>query len=224
MKNIFILLVLSLPSLLFAQEIPLNKYGLSVVSSVTMYNAQVQADSNMQLVRVTDIPIDVRYATSENFTKQQLYPFAAVWLRRPAYEALLRLQAVLNPMGLGLKIYDGYRPYRVTEKMWEIVPDDRYAADPKKGSGHNRGIAVDLTIIYTKTGKEMPMPTDFDDFTEKAHHEYPDLDAEVIENRVLLRTMMEAHGFIALETEWWHYYLADPEIYPLMDIGFDELK
>lgn len=202
----------------------MNKYGLPVVSSVTMYNAQVQADSNMQLVRVTDIPIDVRYATSDNFTKQQLYPFAAVWLRRPAYEALLRLQAVLNPMGLGLKIYDGYRPYRVTEKMWEIVPDDRYAADPKKGSGHNRGIAVDLTLIYTKTGKEMPMPTDFDDFTEKAHHEYPDLDAEVIENRVLLRTMMEAHGFVALETEWWHYYLADPEIYPLMDIGFDELK
>lgn len=224
MKNIFILLVLSLPSLLFAQEIPLNKYGLPIVSSMTMYNAQVQADSNMQLVRVTDIPVDVRYATSDNFTKQQLYPFAAVWLRRPAYEALLRLQAVLNPMGLGLKIYDGYRPYRVTEKMWEIVPDDRYAADPKKGSGHNRGIAVDLTLIYTKTGKEMPMPTDFDDFTEKAHHEYPDLNAEVIENRVLLRTMMEAHGFVALETEWWHYYLADPEIYPLMDIGFDELK
>src|SRR5690606_25537643 len=137
-----------------------------VVRSVAQYHAQVQADSNMQLVKVTDIATDVRYATTHNFTKQQLYPFAAVWLRRPAYEALQRLQAVLKPMGLGLKIYDGYRPYRITEKMWEIVPDDRYAADPKKGSGHNRGIAVDLTLIYLKTGKEMPMPTDFDDFTE----------------------------------------------------------
>lgn len=224
MKNIFILLAFCLPSPLFAQEIPLNKYELPVVSDMALYNKLVQADSNMQLVRVTDIPLDIRYATSANFTGQQLYPFAAAWLRRPAYEALLRLQAALKPMGLGLKIYDGYRPYRITEKMWEVVPDDRYAADPKKGSGHNRGVAVDLTLIDLKTGRELPMPTDYDNFTEKAHHDYPDLAPEVIENRELLRTMMEAYGFRALDTEWWHYYLADPEIYPLMDIGFDELN
>lgn len=224
MKNIFISLLLGLPLLLPAQDIPLNKYGLKVVSSLKLYHQQVAADRNMELVRVKDIPVDVRYATSGNFTKQKLYPFAAVWLRKPAYEALLRLQDVLLPMGLSIKIYDGYRPYRITEKMWEIVPDERYAADPKKGSGHNRGVAVDLTLIYTKTGKEMEMPTPFDDFTEKAHHGYADLSTEALENRELLKTMMEAHGFVALETEWWHYYLQDASIYPLMDIPFEDLQ
>lgn len=189
-----------------------------------LYQQLVKADSRMRLVKVENMATDVKYATANNFTGKVLYPFAAVWLRQPAYEALVRLQEFLKPLGLGIKIYDGYRPYRVTEKMWEIVPDDRYAADPKKGSGHNRGVAVDLTLIYLKTGQEMPMPTPYDDFTKKAHHDYMDLDAEVLENRTLLRTLMEAHGFVAFETEWWHYSLKDASVFPLMDIGFEELK
>ncbi len=224
MKNIFILCLLFVSFQSRSQQIPLNKYGLPVVNSLALYKEIVQADPQQALVRATDFAMDVRYATKDNFTKTVLYPFPAVFLRRPAYEALLHLQEYLEPLGLGLKIYDGYRPYRVTEKMWEIVPDDRYAADPKKGSGHNRGVAVDLTLIYLKTGQEMPMPTPYDDFTEKAHHEYQELSDEVKENRLLLRTLMEAHGFVALETEWWHYYLKDYQKYPLMDIGFEELK
>lgn len=224
MKNIFILSLLIVSFQSYSQQIPLNKYGLPVVNSLSLYNEIVRTDPQQALVRTTDFAMDVRYATKDNFTKTVLYPFPAVFLRRPVYEALLRLQEYLEPLGLGIKIYDGYRPYRVTEKMWEIVPDDRYAADPKKGSGHNRGVAVDLTLIYLKTGQEMPMPTPYDDFTEKAHHEYQDLSDEVKENRLLLRTLMEAHGFVALETEWWHYYLKDPQKYPLMDIGFEELK
>ncbi|RPD42352.1 M15 family metallopeptidase [Chitinophaga barathri] len=224
MKNIFILslLLFSFPG--FSQQIPLNKYGLPVVNSITLYKEIVQADPSQALVHVTDFAMDVRYATKDNFTKTVLYPFPAVYLRRPAYEALLNLKEYLEPLGLGIKIFDGYRPYRVTEKMWEIVPDDRYAADPKKGSGHNRGVAVDLTLIYLKTGQELPMPTPYDDFTEKAHFEYQDLDEEIKENRLLLRTLMEAHGFMAIETEWWHFYLKEPQKYPLMDIGFEELK
>ncbi|MBO9155368.1 M15 family metallopeptidase [Chitinophaga sp. GCM10012297] len=224
MKNIFILCFFLLPFSIFGQQIPLNKYGLPVVNNLELYQELVKADPQQALLRVTDFAMDVRYATADNFTKTVLYPFPAVFLRRPAYEALLNLQEYLAPLGLGIKIYDGYRPYRVTEKMWEIVPDDRYAADPKKGSGHNRGVAVDLTLIYLKTGKEMPMPTPYDDFTEKAHHDYEELSDEVKENRALLRTLMEAHGFVALETEWWHYYLKEPQKYPLMDIGFEELK
>lgn len=224
MKNIFILCFFALPFSIFAQEVPLNKYGLPVVNNMALYGELVKADPQQALLRVTDFATDVRYATANNFTKTVLYPFPAVFLRRPAYEALLNLQEYLRPLGLGIKIYDGYRPYRITEKMWEIVPDDRYAADPKKGSGHNRGVAVDLTLIYLKTGKEMPMPTPYDDFTEKAHHDYDDLSDEVKENRHLLRTLMEAYGFVALETEWWHYSLKDPQKYPLMDIGFEELK
>jgi D-alanyl-D-alanine dipeptidase len=108
--------------------------------------------------------------------------------------------------------------------MWEIVPDERYAANPAKGSGHNRGIAVDVTLVNLLTGKELAMPTDFDDFSEKAHHDYMHLDSTIIANRKILRDVMEQHGFVALQTEWWHYSLPDPKKYQLMDLDFDQLR
>lgn len=157
-----------------AQDIPVNKHGLKVVNTVALYKAQVKADSNQQLVNITSyipgISTDIRYATPNNFTKRILYRHPLVVLRLPAAKALKAVQDDLRKRGYGLKIFDCYRPYRVTEKMWEIVPDDRYAADPKKGSGHNRGVAVDLTIIELKNGEEIPMPTSYDDFTEMAHY------------------------------------------------------
>lgn len=211
-----------------AQEIPLNKYGLPVVNTASLYRALVAADSNQALIDLkTYIPkirTDVKYATTDNFTHQVLYPQADVYLRLPAAKALKAVQQELNGKGLGLKIFDGYRPYSITEKMWTIVPDDRYAADPHKGSGHNRGVAVDLTLIDLRTGKELPMPTGFDNFTEKAHHDYPLTDTTVMANRKLLRDIMEKHGFIPLPTEWWHYYLKDFERYALMDLSFQGLK
>ncbi|WP_333862653.1 M15 family metallopeptidase [Chitinophaga sp.] len=224
MKNLFILCFLGLSLAAFSQTAPPNKYGLAVVGDMALYHQLVKSDPAQELVRVTEIPIDVKYATDSNFTKTQLYPYPAVYLRRPVYQALLQLQEFLSPMGLSLKIYDGYRPYRVTEKMWEVVPDERYAADPRKGSGHNRGAAVDLTIVYTKTGKEMEMPTPYDDFTQKAHHNAANVTPEAAENRTLLRTLMEAHGFVALETEWWHYALKGAARFPLMDISFEDLR
>ncbi len=212
---------------LCAQNIPLNKYGLEIVDRVDLYKQLIVKDSNQQLVEVTayipGILTDIRYATAKNFTKQQLYNLPVVYLRLPAAKALKAVQASLNKAGLGLKIFDGYRPYQVTEKMWEIVPDDRYAADPKKGSGHNRGVAVDLTIVVLKTGLALNMPTDFDDFTTQAHFSYIPADSNMLANRTLLRTTMEQHGFKALETEWWHYYLPDYKVYPLMDIPFEKL-
>ena len=108
--------------------------------------------------------------------------------------------------------------------MWRIVPDEKYAANPAKGSGHNRGISVDVTIVRLTTGEELPMPTKFDDFTEKAHHNYMNLESEVIENRRLLKTVMEANGFTALPTEWWHFsYTSDTKTYELLDLDFEEL-
>lgn len=212
---------------LWAQPIPLNKYGLEIVDQIALYKQLIRKDSNQRLVDVTayipGILTDVRYATTNNFTKKQLYNYPAVYLRLPAAKALKAVQASLSQMGLGLKIFDGYRPYQVTEKMWETVQDDRYAADPKKGSGHNRGVAVDLTIIVLKTGLALDMPTDFDDFTAKAHFSYLPADSNMLANRTLLRSMMEQHGFRALETEWWHYYLPDYKAYPLIDIPFELL-
>ena len=107
--------------------------------------------------------------------------------------------------------------------MWERVKDDRYAVDPKKGSGHNRGFAVDLTIINLKTLEELNMGTEFDNFSDSAQHSFTALAEEYLHNRYLLRSIMEKHGFKALETEWRHYFLPNASGFELMDISFEEL-
>ncbi|HEX6914032.1 MAG TPA: M15 family metallopeptidase [Chitinophagaceae bacterium] len=167
---------------------------------------------------------DWKYAGTENFTHQVLYNNPEAFLRLPAARALHLVQEELKTKGISLKIFDAYRPYSVTRKMWEIVPDERYAANPAKGSGHNRGIAVDLTLVDLETGAELEMPTPFDNFTEKAHHTYMNLDSTVLANRQLLRTTMEKHGFRPLITEWWHYFWSDGKTYPLMDFDFGTMR
>jgi len=108
--------------------------------------------------------------------------------------------------------------------MWEPIKDDRYVADPKKGSGHNRGIAIDLTIIDLKTGEELPMGTGYDNFTDTAHVDFNALPSIILQNRSLLKTTMEKYGFISLDTEWWHFSLPDANNYELLNIPFDALK
>lgn len=205
-----------------AQQPKPNQYGLLVIGTPEQYAQLVKKDSDQQLVDLeTYIPHirkDVRYATTNNFTHQQLYQHTKIYLRRPAAEKLKAVQAVLNKKGYTLLIYDAYRPYRVTEAMFKIVPNDLYAADPRKGSGHNRGVAVDLSMADLKTGKPVAMPTDFDDFTKKAHENYVPSDPTVTANRKLLRDTMKQHGFKGSRTEWWHFYLPDYKKYPLMDI------
>jgi D-alanyl-D-alanine dipeptidase len=172
---------------------------------------------------IPHIKLDIRYATANNFTHQVLYPRAAAYLKLPAAKALKEVQEELELRGLGLLVFDGYRPFSVTQKMWEIVPDERYAANPAKGSGHNRGVAVDLSLYNLKTGQPLKMPTDFDNFTEMAHQSYPVKDTLVANNRKLLRDVMEKHGFVNLTTEWWHFYLKDAQQYPLLNIPFENL-
>ena len=205
------------------------KFNYTVVIFFIFWYHFAFAQSNQSdLVDLTKyiphIRLDIRYATANNFTHQVLYQRAAAYLKLPAAKALKEVQEELEERGLGLLIYDGYRPFSVTQKMWEIVPDERYAANPAKGSGHNRGIAVDLTLCDLKTGKPLAMPTDFDDFTEKAHQSYNVQDTSVANNRKLLREVMERHGFINLTTEWWHFYLKDGQEYPLMNIDFKQLQ
>ncbi len=135
-----------------------------------------------------------------------------------------KIQNELKEKGLGLKIFDAYRPYSVTKIMWGKVKDDRYAADPKKGSGHNRGIAVDLTIIDLKTHEELNMGTGFDNFTDSAHHDFKNLPEAILQNRSILKSIMEKYGFKALGTEWWHYSLPNANDFELMDLPFKKLK
>jgi D-alanyl-D-alanine dipeptidase len=174
---------------------------------------------------IPTIVLDLRYATTNNFMKTKLYPtINYTFLRKPAAEALKKVQNELNKKGLGIKIFDAYRPYSVTEKMWEPIKDDRYAADPKKGSGHNRGVAVDVTIINVKSGEEINMGTGFDNFSDTAHGDFINLPPLVLQNRLLLKSTMENYGFKVLDTEWWHFYLPNAKEYELLDVPFKKLK
>lgn len=169
-----------------------------------------------------DVRMDIRYATTNNFTKQVLYPEARCVLRREVAEALVGVQADLKRLDLELVIYDCYRPLSVQRKMWEILPDETYVANPEKGSRHNRGAAVDVGL-FDNYGKRVPMPTEFDEFTEKAHHKYIDLPSGVLVSRQNLRTMMEKHGFAALPSEWWHYDFLGWQRYEVMDIPISQV-
>ncbi|MBS1622046.1 MAG: M15 family metallopeptidase [Bacteroidetes bacterium] len=201
-----------------------------VTKNLKEYRIQVENNSDKKMVELKSIipglVYDIRYATTNNFMHRKMYPGKTnyTFLRKPAAESLLNVQKELNEKGLGLKIFDAYRPYSVTMKFWELVHDERYVANPAKGSGHNRGIAVDLTIIKLKTGDELNMGTGFDNFTDSAHQVFTDLPKEVLQNRALLKSTMEKYGFKALETEWWHFYLPDGDKFEVLDISFKKLK
>lgn len=180
-----------------------------------------------QLVEVTqlaaDIRVELRYATANNFTKHVIYPASArCYLRAPVAARLADVQRALRARGLGLKVYDCYRPRSAQKTLWDIVPDERYVASPQTGSRHNRGAAVDLTLV-DKDGRELPMPTPYDDFTVKAHRNYQALSKEALRNRQTLEDAMAGRGFIPLPTEWWHFDDPDSARYPLTDIRFEEL-
>ncbi|HEY8689829.1 MAG TPA: M15 family metallopeptidase [Chitinophagaceae bacterium] len=213
----------------YAQNANLNKYGLWVIKDVETLSNVIMRDSNKQMADikkfVPTIVLDLRYATTNNFMHKKLYPaITTTYLRLPAAKALAHVQSELYEMGLGLKIFDAYRPYSVTEEMWEPTKDERYVADPKKGSGHNRGIAVDLTIINLKTKEELPMGTGFDNFSDTAHQTFTALPEQILHNRNLLKNLMEKYGFKPLETEWWHYFLPNTNEFEILDVSFKSLR
>ncbi len=208
--------------------LPKNEFGLIVINSKTTYQQSILDDSSKKIVPLNDfispLVTDFIYATADNFTHIILYKKPKAYMRLASAKALQNVCMALRKRGLGIKIFDAYRPYSVTKKMWEVVPDDRYAANPAKGSDHNLGIAIDLTLIDLQTTKELAMPTPFDDFTEKAHHNYMQLDSVVLKNRKLLKTVMENNGFKSLDTEWWHYYLPKSQDFELLDFDFKQMK
>lgn len=211
------------------QDTTYNQYGLWVISAYPGYRATVNNEANKQMTNLKKfipcLQFDLRYATENNFTHTKLYPpLKTTYLRKPVAIALAAVQKELQAKGLGLKIFDAYRPYSVTEKMWELVKDDRYAANPKSGSGHNRGIAVDLTIINLRTNQLLDMGTGFDNFSDTAHHGFTSLPTEVLQNRLLLKSLMQKNGFNGLNTEWWHYSFNNAATYELLDISFDQLQ
>ncbi|WP_243647756.1 M15 family metallopeptidase [Flaviaesturariibacter flavus] len=171
------------------------------------------------------IRYDLRYATENNFTGRRLYPKGnRTFLRLLPARALASVQDSLRQQGIGLRIFDAYRPHAATRLMWELVHDERYVANPAKGSGHNRGLAVDLTLVDLKSGNELNMGTGFDNFSDSAHSDYRNLPDGVLANRRLLRGVMEAKGFSVLSTEWWHFYWPNDRDYEVLDLPFKALR
>ncbi|NTW29474.1 MAG: M15 family metallopeptidase [Coriobacteriia bacterium] len=179
-------------------------------------------------VRVTDLDstlvIDLKYATTDNFTHQKVYPTAICVLRFATAEKLAKANAELAKMGYRLKIWDAYRPLSVQKIFWSIKPDANYVANPATGgSVHNRGCAVDVTLVDLN-GDTVVMPSEFDDFTDKASPSNPNMSAQAKANLDVLRNAMKASGFVTITTEWWHFEDSDGRQYPVSDVDVAQFQ
>ena len=171
------------------------------------------------------IKLDIRYATTNNLFGTVFYSQARAFLQRAPAEALVRVNRKLKSMGYGLLVHDGYRPWYVTKVFWEATPDDKkiFVADPSKGSRHNRGAAVDLSLYDLKTGKPIEMVSTYDETTDRAHPDYPGGTSLQRWHRNLLRAAMEAEGFTVYEAEWWHFDYKDWQRYRIGTERFEDL-
>jgi CubicO group peptidase (beta-lactamase class C family)/D-alanyl-D-alanine dipeptidase len=182
-----------------------------------------------ELVDVTSldktIELDVRYATTNNFAGTPFYTSAKAYLQKPAAEALVRVHKKLGAQGYGLLVFDGYRPWSVTKMFWDATPPKfhTFVADPAKGSRHNRGCAVDLTLYDRKTGKPMEMPGGYDEFSDRSYPDYLGGTSRQRYYRDLLRHAMEEEGFAVYEAEWWHFDYKDWRKYPIGNLTFEQL-
>jgi D-alanyl-D-alanine dipeptidase len=187
-------------------------------------------DREVDLVELTKlsktIKLDIRYATADNFVGRPVYPEARAFLQRPAAEALIRVHKKLTDRELGIVIFDAYRPWTVTKLFWDVVPEDKrkFVADPAKGSKHNRGCAVDLSVYDLKTGTLLPMPSGYDEFTDRASPAYNGGTDEERANRDMLRQLMESEGFTVNPNEWWHFDHMNWQDYAIYDIAFSEIE
>ena len=168
-----------------------------------------------------DFILDIKYATADNFLKQAVYDCGECYLREATAKALLAAQKEFVKRGYSLKLFDCYRPLSVQKKMWKILPGTHYVANPAKGSKHNRGAAVDLTLVDIATGEELDMGTPFDTFSPRAHHTYTQLPKEVLDNRKLLKEVLNKYNFKSIYSEWWHYEYRPEMASSVEDISWD---
>ena len=186
----------------------------------------LQADLVELTALDSTIHLDIRYATTNNFLGSVFYRQPRAFLQRPAAESLLRVQQKLKPLGYGLLVHDGYRPWYVTRTFWECTPEDKkwLVANPASGSRHNRGAAVDLTLYDLATGAVIEMPSTYDESTQRAYAFYPGGTGLQRWHRALLRRVMEAEGFTVNPDEWWHFDYKDWRRYSIGNVAFDQIR
>jgi D-alanyl-D-alanine dipeptidase len=202
------------------------EYGVGAAQEMPKEKGDFRKPDLVELVKLDSaIKLDIRYATTNNFLGRPVYKEARAFLQRPAAEALIRANRKLRAKGYGLLIFDGYRPWSVTKLFWDSTPQEkkRFVADPSQGSRHNRGCAVDLTLYDLRSGREVEMPSGYDEFTERAHPNYAGGTEEHRRARELLREAMESEGFTIFVFEWWHFDYKDWKQYPLLDIAFNQI-
>lgn len=228
MKSFFTWLLLITPIFFIGQSLHDYEKNIVVIRDTSIYEVQVNKNAANQLVEIVDIvpgvKLDIRYATTNNFTGEKIYNSPKAFVRQPVAVSLRIIQESLNKKGLGLVVFDAYRPYAVTVKFYETYKDTNYVASPWQGSRHNRGAAVDVSLINIETWEELQMPTGFDNFTEAAHPDYNNLPDNVLKNREILIHVMQNHGFRVNTNAWWHYDFIGWEAYSLMDISFEDLE
>lgn len=205
----------------------MNKYCLILILSFVSTNGFNQVSHLVELKScVPNIRYALMYATNENFTGKRIYPKSTnqTYLVKDAANALAKVAVELEKSGLGILVWDAYRPHAATVKFWKLIHDERYVANPTKGSGHNRGIAIDMTLYRLSTGDLIEMPTGFDNFSDSAHHDFISLSNEKINNRSILKTIMEKNGFQFFQTEWWHYSWPNNKEYKILNVPFKRIK
>lgn len=224
MRPLLLLVLLTLTCVVYGQR---YSYGLKPMQ-LPQYELSVEKDGMKELINlekfIPGVVLDIRYATENNFTKEKIYALSKAYARKPVAEALKNAQAEFVKQGVGIKIFDAYRPYAATVKFYEVYKDTTYVASPYRGSRHNRGCAIDMTLIDLKTGRELEMPTEYDSFKKEAWPTTPVSDPLVKKNRDLIISVMNKHGFKVNSSEWWHFDFRGWEKFEVMDIDFEDLE
>lgn len=231
MNRVLLLLLLGLTSCLWKSSSDTKityPENLKIISTTEEYKNQVESNPDMELVNlemiIPGIALDIRYAGTNNFTGEKIYDAAKAYARRPVANSLKQVQDSLATLGYSLLVYDAYRPYAASVRFFEVYPDTNFVANPKYGSRHNRGCAVDVSLVNMADNKEVEMPSAFDDFSERAHPDYNQISDLAMAHRELLFGVMKAFGFTHYHSEWWHFDYQGWEKYPLMDLSFKELE
>lgn len=192
-------------------------------NSIKFKNDEIKEVNGFVLLAAldVDIVIDLKYATTDNFTHNIIYPNNICLLRRNTAAKLVKANAELKKLGYRIKVWDGYRPVYVQQLFWDLLEDTNFVANPKTGGSiHNKGCAVDVTLV-NKDGNELNMPSKFDDFSSNAHRSNPNITDEAKKNMDLLTKYMVHNGFVTLEEEWWHFVDVDSKSYEIADINLE---